>query len=154
MLRRCCRSYRDLSWRPQCLRSTLRLEQASKTCVVRIFSSNSTSFGRFCVGIACMHAYCCRAYGYLYLYRYIGRIGLFDHSVVRNYLACDSAERENRWGRRRGQRWRSLRRWWRGVSHGRIASESLLDLACVGITCMRPFRRRMANPLGGDTHGA
>ena len=35
---------------------------------------------------------------------YIGRIGLFDHSVVRNYLACDSAERENRWGRRRGQR--------------------------------------------------
>ena len=101
-----------------------------------------------------MHAYRCRAYGYLYLYRYIGRIGLFDHSVVRNYLACDSAERENRWGRRRGQRWRSLRRWWRGVSHGRIASESLLDLACVGITCMRPFRRRMANPLGGDTHGA
>ena len=35
MLRRCCRSYRDLSWRPQCLRSTLRLEQASKPYVVR-----------------------------------------------------------------------------------------------------------------------
>ena len=43
-----------------------------------------------------------------------------NHSVVRNYLACDLAERENRWERRRGQRWRSLRRWWRGVSDGRI----------------------------------
>ena len=69
MLRRCCRSYRDLSWRPQCLRSTLRLEQASKTCVVRIFSSNSTSFGRFCVGIACM----CTVVEHMGIYTYIDK---------------------------------------------------------------------------------
>ena len=65
---------------------------------------------RFCLRSALAHSngWVCvplsSIYWYLYLYRYIGRIGLFDHSVVRNYLACDSAERENRWGRRRGQR--------------------------------------------------
>ena len=87
-------------------------------------------------------------------FRYLGGGGLFDRPIVRTHLAHDTPSRENRRGRRQGQRWRSLRRWRRGVSHGQIASESLLDLACVGITCMRPFRRRMANPLGGDTHGA
>ena len=41
-----------------------------------------------------------------------------------------------------------------GCPMARSRLSRLLDLACVGITFMRPFRRRMANPLGGDTHGA
>ena len=71
MLRRCCRSYRDLSWRPQRLSSTLRLEQAS----------NITSLGDFCrtrprldgCVYSCrhrMHVYRCRAS--IGIYTYIG----------------------------------------------------------------------------------
>ena len=64
-------------------------------------------------------------------FRYLGGGGLFDRPIVRTHLAHDTPSRENRGGRRQGQRWRSLRRWRRGVSHGQIASESLAR------SCMR-----------------
>ena len=58
-----------------------------KTCVVRIFSSNSTSFGRFCVGIACMRTVVEHMGIYTYIDKSAGSACLTTQSCATSSLA-------------------------------------------------------------------